>query len=57
MTRVVERPKPFVVPEYCKGCGRCIRSCSKGCIAIGTEINPETGLIPIVLDPDAVQRL
>jgi pyruvate/2-oxoacid:ferredoxin oxidoreductase alpha subunit/NAD-dependent dihydropyrimidine dehydrogenase PreA subunit len=50
MTRVVERPKPFVVPEYCKGCGRCIRSCSKGCIAIGTEINPETGLIPIVLD-------
>jgi len=50
MTRVVERPRPFVVPEYCKGCGRCIGSCPKDCITIGTEINPETGLIPIVLD-------
>ena len=50
MTRVAERPKPFVVPEYCKGCGRCISSCTKACITMGTEINPETGLIPIVLD-------
>ena len=50
MTKVAERPKPFVVPEYCKGCGRCIRSCPKDCIALGTEINPETGLVPIVLD-------
>ena len=50
MTSLAERPKPFVVPEYCKGCGRCISSCVKNCIAIGTEINPETGLVPIVLD-------
>jgi pyruvate/2-oxoacid:ferredoxin oxidoreductase alpha subunit/NAD-dependent dihydropyrimidine dehydrogenase PreA subunit len=50
MTRLAERPMPFVVPEYCKGCGRCISSCIKGCFTIGTEINPETGLIPIVLD-------
>jgi pyruvate/2-oxoacid:ferredoxin oxidoreductase alpha subunit/NAD-dependent dihydropyrimidine dehydrogenase PreA subunit len=50
MTSVAERPKPFVVPEFCKGCGRCISSCPKGCISIGTEINPETGLVPIVLD-------
>ena len=50
MTRVAERPKPFVVPEYCKGCGRCITSCTKACITMGTEINPETGLIPIILD-------
>ena len=50
MTTVAERPKPFVMPEYCKGCGRCITSCPKGCITMGTEINPETGLVPIVLD-------
>ena len=50
MTQLAERPKPFVVPEYCKGCGRCISSCIKGCFTLGTEINPETGLVPIVLD-------
>ncbi len=52
MTEVAERtkPKPFVVPEYCKGCGRCIGSCIKHCFTLGTEINPETGLLPIVLD-------
>ena len=50
MTRVADRPKPFVVPEYCKGCARCISSCTKGCITMGTEINPVTGLVPIVLD-------
>ncbi|MGA8296889.1 MAG: 3-methyl-2-oxobutanoate dehydrogenase subunit VorB [Acidimicrobiales bacterium] len=50
MTRVVERPKPFLVPAYCKGCGRCITSCPKHCIAFGMEINPQTGLTPVVLD-------
>jgi 2-oxoglutarate/2-oxoacid ferredoxin oxidoreductase subunit alpha len=48
-----ERPKPFVFPEYCKGCGRCIEACPKHCISHGTEINPATGLIPIVLDLEA----
>lgn len=48
----MERPKPFVFPEYCKGCGRCIEACPKNCIAHGTEINPATGLIPILLDLD-----
>ena len=50
MTRMADRPKPFVVPEYCKGCGRCVSSCTKGCITMGTEINPVTGLVPIILD-------
>ena len=50
MSKVAERPRPFVVPEFCKGCGRCIASCPKGCISMGTEINPVTGLVPIVLD-------
>jgi pyruvate/2-oxoacid:ferredoxin oxidoreductase alpha subunit/NAD-dependent dihydropyrimidine dehydrogenase PreA subunit len=51
--QVTEKPKPFVFPEYCKGCGRCIESCPKGCISAGTEINPLTGLIPIELDLEA----
>jgi len=50
MTAVADRPKPFVFPEYCKGCGRCIGACPKHCITLGTEINPVTGLTPILLD-------
>ncbi len=47
-----ERPKPFVLPEYCKGCGRCIDACPQDCIEIGTEINPKSGLIPVVIHLD-----
>jgi pyruvate/2-oxoacid:ferredoxin oxidoreductase alpha subunit/NAD-dependent dihydropyrimidine dehydrogenase PreA subunit len=50
MPSVEEKPKPFLVPEYCKGCGRCVNVCTKGCIAFADEINPLTGLVPIVLD-------
>ena len=50
MTTLTRKPMPFLVPEYCKGCGRCITSCTKGCITPGTEINPLTGLVPVVLD-------
>lgn len=50
MTTLLESPKPFVVPEYCKGCGRCIGSCIRGCLTLGTDVDPVTGLIPIVLD-------
>jgi pyruvate/2-oxoacid:ferredoxin oxidoreductase alpha subunit/NAD-dependent dihydropyrimidine dehydrogenase PreA subunit len=49
MTTTAERPKPFLLPQYCKGCGRCIEACAKHCIEMGTEINPETGLVPVVL--------
>jgi pyruvate/2-oxoacid:ferredoxin oxidoreductase alpha subunit/NAD-dependent dihydropyrimidine dehydrogenase PreA subunit len=49
-TAARERRKPFVVPEYCKGCGRCLDACPKHCIAIGTEINSLTGLVPVTLD-------
>jgi pyruvate/2-oxoacid:ferredoxin oxidoreductase alpha subunit/NAD-dependent dihydropyrimidine dehydrogenase PreA subunit len=45
----LEKAKPHLVPEYCKGCGRCIEACSRHCIEPGTEINPKTGLIPIIL--------
>lgn len=47
-----EKPKPFLLPQYCKGCGRCVTVCPKHCISLGTEICPETGLIPVVIDPD-----
>lgn len=47
---VKERPKPFLVAEYCKGCGRCIDACNRNCISAGEEINPLTGLIPVELD-------
>jgi pyruvate/2-oxoacid:ferredoxin oxidoreductase alpha subunit/NAD-dependent dihydropyrimidine dehydrogenase PreA subunit len=50
MTKVADKPKPFVFPEYCKGCGRCIGSCPKDCFTAGTEIDPRTGLVPVVLD-------
>ena len=50
MPAVDEKPKPFLIPEYCKGCGRCVNVCVKGCIKFADEINPKTGLVPVVLD-------
>jgi pyruvate/2-oxoacid:ferredoxin oxidoreductase alpha subunit/NAD-dependent dihydropyrimidine dehydrogenase PreA subunit len=44
------REKPSLLPEYCKGCGRCIAACAHGCIAEGVEIHPSTGLVPVRLD-------
>ena len=44
------KPKPFVLPQFCKGCGRCIDTCPKGCITLGKEICPQTGLIPVILN-------
>ena len=49
MSTTAEKPKPFLLPEFCKGCGRCIEACAKHCIEMGTEINPQTGLVPVVL--------
>jgi len=44
------RPKPFLLPEFCKACGRCIEACPKGCIQLGDHINPATGLTPVEID-------
>ena len=44
------RPKPFLQPEYCKGCLRCVDACPKHCIHPGHELNPATGLVPVELD-------
>ena len=43
------RPKPFLEPEYCKGCLRCIEACPRECITAGTAINSATGLVPVEL--------
>lgn len=48
-----QKPKPFLLPQFCKACGRCITACPKHCIAMGTEINPLTGQTPVVIDEDA----
>jgi pyruvate/2-oxoacid:ferredoxin oxidoreductase alpha subunit/NAD-dependent dihydropyrimidine dehydrogenase PreA subunit len=50
MPTTAERPKPFLLPQFCKGCGRCIEACAKHCIEMGTEIDPRTGLVPVVLN-------
>lgn len=52
MSKAAERPKPVLLPELCKGCGRCIEACPKHCISFGTEINQASGLIPVVIDFD-----
>ncbi len=46
------RPKPFLFPEFCKACGRCIEACPKHCIELGTEIDPATGFTPVVVNLD-----
>jgi len=43
------RPKPTLLPQYCKGCGRCIDSCPHHCIEAGSIVDPLTGLIPVTL--------
>jgi pyruvate/2-oxoacid:ferredoxin oxidoreductase alpha subunit/NAD-dependent dihydropyrimidine dehydrogenase PreA subunit len=52
MRGTLERPKPVLVPQFCKGCGRCIDACAHRCIEAGREVNPSSGLIPVVLDLD-----
>ena len=44
-----DTPKPILVGQHCKGCGRCIEACAQGCIEAGTAIDPGTGLMPVVL--------
>ncbi len=43
------KARPLLIPRFCKGCGRCIESCQHHCIELGHEIDPETGLTPVVL--------
>jgi pyruvate/2-oxoacid:ferredoxin oxidoreductase alpha subunit/NAD-dependent dihydropyrimidine dehydrogenase PreA subunit len=49
MSTTAAKPKPLLLPQYCKGCGRCIEACARHCIEMGTEIDARTGLIPVAL--------
>ena len=42
----------MLLPQLCKGCGRCIEACPKHGISLGTEINQESGFVPVVIDYD-----
>lgn len=44
------RPKPLLLPQYCKGCGRCVAACPKQCISSTGEVNPATGCVPAAID-------
>ena len=46
------RPKPALFPQLCKACGRCIDACPKHCIEFGNEIDPISGLTPVVIHED-----
>lgn len=48
-----QRHTPYLVPEYCKGCGRCIDACPKHCLDVGDEVNPLSGQVPIHIDLEA----
>jgi pyruvate/2-oxoacid:ferredoxin oxidoreductase alpha subunit/ferredoxin len=50
MATTRERPKIVLLPELCKGCGRCIEACPRHAITLGSEINQASGLIPVVID-------
>ena len=50
MAKAAEKPKPVLVPELCKGCGRCVEACPRDCISPGDTIHQTSGLIPVVFD-------
>lgn len=50
MASATQRPKPVVLPQLCKGCGRCIEACPRDCIEMGTEIDQQSGLVPVTID-------
>jgi NAD-dependent dihydropyrimidine dehydrogenase PreA subunit len=42
---------PWVIPEYCEGCGSCIAVCKRGCLAF-FETDQEGVFIPWIADTD-----
>jgi pyruvate/2-oxoacid:ferredoxin oxidoreductase alpha subunit/NAD-dependent dihydropyrimidine dehydrogenase PreA subunit len=44
------RPKPFLFPQFCKGCGRCIEACPRDCIHLSGEIEASSGFTPVSID-------
>ncbi len=46
------RALPFLLPQYCKGCGRCIDACPKHLIHQDAHVNAESGMLPVHVDMD-----
>ena len=46
------RPKPFLFPDFCKACGRCIETCPKDCITYSEQIDAKSGFYPVVIDTE-----
>ena len=49
MATLAERPRPILVPDYCKGCGRCIEACQHHCIEPGATVNHASGAVPVAV--------
>jgi NAD-dependent dihydropyrimidine dehydrogenase PreA subunit len=49
----LSKARPFLEPEYCKGCGRCIDACALGCIEASQAMHTRTGLVPVALELEA----
>ncbi len=47
-----KRPEVVLLPELCKGCGRCIDACPKDGIDFADTINQDSGLVPVHIDYD-----
>ncbi|MDH3626670.1 MAG: 4Fe-4S binding protein [Acidobacteriota bacterium] len=52
MSNRPKRPDVTLVPQLCKGCGRCIESCPKDAISFGTDIEQASGFVPVSIDYD-----
>ncbi len=52
MTASRERGNVVLLPELCKGCGRCIEACPKHGISSSGSINQGSGLVPVQIDYD-----
>ena len=50
MTATLDHARPVLFTQFCKGCGRCIDACAHHCITAGRDVNPASGLVPVVLD-------
>jgi len=48
-----DKPKPFLFSQFCKACGRCIKACPVDCIHLSDQLDPETGLTPVIIDYEA----